>query len=218
MRPGAGYGGSCLPKDLRALISLAQEHNEPAQLLRSVEDVNARQGQLLFHAVSSYFAGQLKDKCIAVWGLSFKPGTDDLRAAPSLILINAVLDAGARVQAYDPVAMKAASEQIKSSRITMTPSAESACAGADALVVMTEWDEFKNPDFAYLARVLSTAAIFDGRHLYQSDVLAKHRLLHFRPGFTAPATGTARQAHKKGAKHFKNGRGKRAATWTAAVS
>ena len=203
LQPGAGYGGSCLPKDLRALISLAQEHNEPAHLLRSIESVNARQGQLLFQALSNHFAGELKNKCIAVWGLSFKPGTDDLRAAPSMTLINALLAAGARVQAYDPVAMNAARNEIKSSRIRLMSSAKSACAAADALAVMTEWDEFRNPDFPYLARVLSTKAIFDGRHLYRSEVLGKYQLLHYRPGSKTVVKAISDKARRKEASYLK---------------
>ncbi|WP_158618392.1 UDP-glucose/GDP-mannose dehydrogenase family protein [Candidimonas sp. SYP-B2681] len=216
MRPGAGYGGSCLPKDLRALIGLAQEHNEPAQLLRSVESVNARQGQLILQSLTDHFAGLLEDKCIAVWGLSFKPGTDDLRAAPSLTLIDALLAAGATVQAYDPVAMNAAKKLIKDSRLTLMPSAESACVGADALVVMTEWEQFKNPDLAFLARSLSTGAVFDGRHLYRSEVLATHQLLHYRLGSKAAVTATPSKGSNKDAKYFRKEGDKRPATLSAA--
>lgn len=182
LQPGAGYGGSCLPKDLRALIQMAQDRQEPAALLRSVEQVNQRQVRLLFEAVRRHFEGGLARRTIAVWGLSFKPGTDDIREAPSLILIRLLLDAGARVRAYDPVARDPVRRTIADTALALVESAQDACKGSDALVVMTEWDEFRSPDFAQLADCLESAAIFDGRNLYRHDRLASFGLRHYRIG------------------------------------
>lgn len=182
LQPGIGYGGSCLPKDLRALIGMARDHDEPADMLRSAQRVNERQRQLLSNAIHEYFAGALNRSCIAVWGLAFKPGTDDVRAAPSLDLIQDLLAAGAQVRAYDPVASESVRAMIDDPALTLTTTAVAACEGADALAVMTEWEEFKHPDFAMLASQLKAAAIFDGRYLYDGRDLSKHHLAHYQPG------------------------------------
>lgn len=180
LAPGVGYGGSCLPKDVQSLIKVAKDADEPAYMLRSVERVNHRQGRLLLESIADHFSGLLRGRCLAIWGLSFKPGTDDIRHAPSLTLINDLLAAGARVQAYDPVAGANTAHAISSTRLSIAPSAHAACEGADALVVMTEWEEFRQPNFALLANQLSTAALFDARNMYESSVLESYQLQHYR--------------------------------------
>lgn len=179
LRPGAGYGGSCLPKDMRALIRMAGSRNEPASLLRSVERVNQRQIRLLFEAIRVYFHGQLNDRRIAIWGLAFKAGTDDIREAPSLALIRLLLDAGASVCAYDPVASAAVRRAIDNPQLSIAPTALDACRQSDALAVLTEWPEFNEPDLDQLAACLTESAIFDGRHLYQPDALRRSGLFHY---------------------------------------
>lgn len=179
LQPGAGYGGSCLPKDVASLIRTAQDTDEPAYMLRSVERVNHRQGRLLFESLSAHFSHLLRGRCLAIWGLAFKPGTDDVRNAPSLNLIQSLVAAGARVQAYDPVAAENTRAAIDNQRVMFAHTAHAACEGADALVVMTEWEEFRDPDFALLAKQLSTAAIFDARGIYDAAQLQRHGLRHY---------------------------------------
>jgi UDPglucose 6-dehydrogenase len=170
--PGAGYGGSCFPKDVKALVHSAGEYRFDAQLLKSVEAVNKRQKQLLFRKISAYFKGELQGRTIAIWGLAFKPNTDDMREAPSRELMEALWAAGARVRAYDPVAMDEA-RRIYRERpdLTLVKSAEEALDGADALAVVTEWQEFRSPDFDLMRDSLRQKAIFDGRNLYDPALL-----------------------------------------------
>jgi len=182
LQPSVGYGGSCLPKDLRALIRMAQDRQEPATLLRSVELVNQRQVRLLFDAIRQYVGDDLGHCRIAVWGLAFKPDTDDIREAPSLILIRMLLDAGAQVSAYDPVANKPVRRVIHDAALNLTDDAYAACDGSDALVVITEWDEFRSPDFSRLTRCLASPAVFDARNLYRREQLAAFGLRHYRIG------------------------------------
>ena len=165
--PGAGYGGSCFPKDVKALVHSAGEHQFDAKLLKSVEAVNKSQKQLLFRKISAAFDGQLAGRTVAVWGLAFKPNTDDMREAPSRELMEALWAAGAKVRAYDPVAMNEA-RRIYGDRadLTLVASAEAALEGADALAIVTEWQEFRSPDFELIRDRLSTPVIFDGRNLY----------------------------------------------------
>jgi UDPglucose 6-dehydrogenase len=182
---GAGFGGSCFPKDLRALLRMAVELNQPAQVLRSVQQVNERQKQLLFHKIAQFFGGELRGRCVAVWGLAFKPDTDDVREAPSLALIRALLAAGARVQAYDPVAgpnAVLALREAGAAQLKVVGSAQQACDGADVLAVVTEWLEFRSPDLRWLAQTLRCKAVFDGRNLYEPQRLALHGLRHFGIG------------------------------------
>jgi len=153
---GVGFGGSCFPKDLRALVHTAQGIQEPATVLRAAIDVNARQRGILFEKMNTFFGGNLKGKTIALWGLAFKANTDDMREAPSLTLIDTLTRAGARVCAYDPVARDNAHALLKDNAlVTFAPSARAACTGADALAVVTEWLEFRSPDFEWLANTLS---------------------------------------------------------------
>ena len=180
LQPGAGYGGSCLPKDLRALISMANARGEPAYLLRSIERVNERQHQLLLETVRAEFAGGLRGRCIAVWGLAFKAGTDDVRAAPSLVLIRELLAAGARVQAYDPVASHVVRLLVSDPGLSLGRTAYEVCTRADALVVMTECEEFARPDFALLADQLACRLVFDARYLYEPQEVERHGLVYRR--------------------------------------
>lgn len=172
--PGCGYGGSCFPKDVQALAHTAKQIGYDAQLLQAVEAVNNRQKTTLFAKLAQHFGGEalLKGKTIAVWGLAFKPNTDDMRAAPSRTLMEALWQAGAKVQAFDPVAMKEA-ERIYKSNASLTLCADkyAALQDADALVICTEWQQFRAPDFAELEARMRSKIIVDGRNLYQPHKL-----------------------------------------------
>ncbi|MFZ9036145.1 MAG: UDP-glucose dehydrogenase family protein [Francisellaceae bacterium] len=164
---GCGYGGSCFPKDVRALNQTAHEIGYEAKMLTAVHEVNDAQKQVLFNKIRHYFAGNLKGKRIAVWGLAFKPNTDDIREAPSRVLIEKLWDHGAHVVVYDPEAM-ANFKEIYGDRddCELVDDAYEAVKGADALVVVTEWQSFKSPDFDRLKRLLQSPLVFDGRNLY----------------------------------------------------
>lgn len=181
--PGAGYGGSCFPKDVQALERTAGQHGYQAQILRAVEAVNERQKDKLFELISRHFNGELKGKTIAVWGLAFKPNTDDMRAASSRNLLASLWQAGARVQAFDPEAMHEA-ERIFGQRsdLTLVGTANAAVQNADALVVVTEWKNFRSPDFNALASQLSDAVIFDGRNIYDPDAVEEAGLAYYGIG------------------------------------
>ena len=165
--PGVGYGGSCFPKDVKAMLKFAASNEYDFQILKSVESVNDKQKVRLLEKVKAHF-GSLKGKRIAVWGLAFKPRTDDMREAPSVPLIQGLLAAGAHVQAYDPEAMKVA-RGIFGSKVTYADNSYAALTGADALVIVTEWNEFREPDFARMRKLLRNPVIFDGRNLYNSE-------------------------------------------------
>jgi UDPglucose 6-dehydrogenase len=177
--PGAGYGGSCFPKDVKALVHSAGEHQFEAELLKSVEAVNRRQKQLLFRKLHAYFKGDLAGRTIAVWGLAFKPNTDDMREAPARDLIEALWAAGARVRAYDPVAMSEA-RRLYGDRpdLALVDSAEAALEGADALALVTEWQEFRSPDFDHIRDALRQKVIFDGRNLYDPALVRSFGLTY----------------------------------------
>jgi UDPglucose 6-dehydrogenase len=165
--PGAGYGGSCFPKDVQALHHTAAQHGYDARLLNAVEAINETQKGKLFELIVRHFGSDLSGLTFAVWGLAFKPNTDDMRAAPSRTLIDLLLLAGAIVRAYDPEANHEASHVFgERKEIVLCDSAASALEGADSLVVVTEWKQFRSPDFSLLADKLSRSAIFDGRNLY----------------------------------------------------
>ena len=165
--PGCGYGGSCFPKDVQALIRTAGSVEYKAELLQAVEDVNERQKQKLFGFIQRHFKGQLAGKTIALWGLSFKPNTDDMRAASSRVLMEALWAAGAKVQAYDPEAMQEA-QRIYGLRddLQLAGTREAVLKGADALVICTEWQQFKAPDWALIKSSLNQPVVFDGRNLF----------------------------------------------------
>jgi len=168
--PGVGYGGSCFPKDVRALIRTAEGHGVPLEILKSVEAVNTRQKRRLVEKIDRHFAGDLRGRTIAVWGLAFKAKTDDMREAPSLVIIQALVAAGAQVRAFDPVAARTARPLLPPSVVICENNYE-ALEGADALAVVTEWNEFRNPDFERMAGLMRTPVIFDGRNLFDPDRL-----------------------------------------------
>jgi len=181
--PGAGYGGSCFPKDVQALARSAKNVGYEAALLNAVEDVNLRQKRRIFEKLEAHYEGSLKGKTIALWGLSFKPRTDDMREAPSRVLMEALWDAGATVRAYDPEAMEEA-ERIYSieGRLKLCETAYSALDGADALVIITEWQEFRSPDFTEIKEKVADAVIFDGRNLYEPDTVENFGLQYYAIG------------------------------------
>jgi UDPglucose 6-dehydrogenase len=175
--PGAGFGGSCFPKDVKALRRSALEAGRPLRVLDAVHEVNEAQKHVLGKKIKQRL-GELKGKCIAVWGLAFKPNTDDMREAASLALIDDLVAAGAKVRAYDPVAGKALAKP----GLQVVGAALEALEGADALAVVTEWQEFRSPDFAAIKAKLRTPAIFDGRNLYDPTVVKGHGIEYFPIG------------------------------------
>ena len=181
--PGTGYGGSCFPKDVQALIRSAHEAGHEPQILNAVESVNTRQKEVLFRKMQKHFKDGLKDRTLAVWGLSFKPQTDDMREAPSRALIDLLLKAGARVQAYDPVAAAEAQRIYAGvAGLTLTKNAYDAARGADALAIVTEWQEFRSPDFERLRQLLKAPVIFDGRNLYDPAMVSRFGLTYYAIG------------------------------------
>lgn len=168
--PGIGYGGSCFPKDVKALIKTAKENGYDLRVLQSVEDVNDDQKSVLFHKVMKHFNNDLKGKVIAMWGLSFKPQTDDMREAPALVLIEKFLEAGAKVKAYDPVAIHETKRRIGDT-IEYARDQYDALLDADALLLVTEWLEFRYPNFNVVKRLLKNPVIFDGRNIYDINEL-----------------------------------------------
>lgn len=165
LNAGCGYGGSCFPKDVKALIRTGMSQGYPMGVLQAVEEVNERQKGVLFHKIVRHYGGDLRGKHFGLWGLAFKPATDDMREAPSLVLIGQLLEAGATVKAYDPVAMEECHRRI-GDRIAYAGDMYEALEGADAMIVVTEWQEFKVPKFTYIERALKEKVIFDGRNIY----------------------------------------------------
>lgn len=163
--PGVGYGGSCFPKDVKALLKTAQLAGEEAMVLNAVEAVNARQKKYLAELLKKHFNNKLEGKTIAVWGLSFKPQTDDMREAPSLVFIEEMLESGAKIVAYDPEAMNEA-KKILGDKITYAETPYDALKNADSLVIITEWNEFRRPNFQKIKDLLASPIIFDGRNIY----------------------------------------------------
>lgn len=176
--PGIGYGGSCFPKDVKALVRTGRANNHNLRILDAVEQVNEDQKRVLFNKIVSYFGGELTGKVFAVWGLSFKPNTDDMRDAPSIVIIDLLLKAGAKVQAYDPVAMKEA-KHVLEYRILYTEDPISAVKDADALLLVTEWNEFRLPDWKLVKENMKQPILFDGRNIYNAkDMLEKGFIYH----------------------------------------
>lgn len=163
--PGTGYGGSCFPKDVKALIKTSDENKHSLEILKAVESVNDRQKSILFDKAIAYFKGDLKGKIFAIWGLSFKPNTDDMREAPSLVIIENLLKAGAKVNAYDPVAMHEA-KRILGDRIHFAKDQYETLIDADGVFLVTEWSEFRVPTFKVMEKLMKTRVIFDGRNIY----------------------------------------------------
>ena len=178
---GCGYGGSCFPKDVRALIATADSLGYSMEVVKAVERVNNRQKRILFEKLQRHFEGNMQGLQIAVWGLSFKPDTDDLREAPSLVLIDALLEAGCRVKVFDPVAMDNA-RAIYGDRVEYASNIYEAATDADALVVVTEWKEFRLPAWPTLKRVMRGSVIADGRNIYDASQLASLGFTYYRIG------------------------------------
>ena len=181
--PGAGYGGSCFPKDVQALAHTAQQHGYEARVLNAVEAVNEQQKRHLFDLIQRHYDGAIAGKTFAVWGLAFKPNTDDMRAASSRRLLQQLWDAGASVRAYDPEAREEA-QRIFGARddLMLCDSANAALAGADALVIVTEWKQFRSPDFAHLRASLADGVLFDGRNLFEPAMVEQAELAYYGIG------------------------------------
>jgi UDPglucose 6-dehydrogenase len=168
--PGVGYGGSCFPKDVRALISVAENVGMNTEILKSVDDVNTLQKNVLFSKIDQYFESDLKGRKFGIWGLAFKPRTDDIREAPALVLIDGLLAAGAEVAVHDPVAMENVKE-IYGDKLTYCEHHYETIKEADALAIVTEWSDFRNPDFEFIAHQMKTPVIFDGRNMFEPSRL-----------------------------------------------
>jgi len=166
--PGVGYGGSCFPKDVKALIKTAEDNGYIMSVLKAVEEVNERQKSVMVTKVKSHFGNDLKGKTFAIWGLSFKPKTDDMREAPSIVIINALLEMGAKVKAYDPIAMEEAKHDLKDT-VTYAKDEYDTLIDADALLLVTEWPEFRIPNFDVVAKLMKSKVIFDGRNIYDKQ-------------------------------------------------
>jgi len=184
--PGPGYGGSCFPKDVKALVRTARDHGASLRILESVEAVNDDQKHRLFEKLNTAFDGKVKGIRVAIWGLAFKPNTDDMREAPSLTLIDDLLAAGATVAAHDPVAMEEARHRL-ADRITFTEGNYEALTGADALVVVTDWNEYRHPDFDRIKATLRRPVVVDGRNLYAPDRMAELGFIYHSIGRGATA-------------------------------
>lgn len=176
--PGIGYGGSCFPKDVKALIHTAADFNYNLRVLQAVEDVNYDQKSVMYNKVMKFFNGDIKGKTIAMWGLSFKPQTDDMREAPSLVLIEKFLKAGANVKAYDPVAMPEAKHTLHDT-IEFSEDQYEALIDADCLVLVTEWPEFKFPNFKIIRKLLKQPLVFDGRNIYEVAEMKRQGFTYF---------------------------------------
>ena len=176
--PGIGYGGSCFPKDVKALIHTAEDFDYELRVLKAVEAVNQDQKSVLYNKIMKYFKGDINGKTVAIWGLSFKPQTDDMREAPSLVIIKKLLEAGVKVKAYDPVAMKEA-EHTLGDTITYAEDQYEALIDADCLLLVTEWPEFKVPNFNIVRKLLNAPVIFDGRNIYEIDEMKRKGFEYF---------------------------------------
>lgn len=186
---GIGYGGSCFPKDVKALAKTADDYGYNFQILRSVMATNQLQKQRLYEKIHTYYEGNLSNKTIAIWGLAFKPNTDDIREAPALEAIDRLLEAGATIRAFDPEAMNNV-RAIYGDRIQFLESKYEATKGADCLAIMTEWNEFRTPDFGELKQQLTDDVVFDGRNLYDLDAIEQSGLIYYsigREGVNEPA-------------------------------
>ena len=176
--PGIGYGGSCFPKDVQALIRTASDYKYELRVLKAVEAVNKDQKLVIFNKILNYFHGDLKDKTVALWGLSFKPQTDDMREAPALIIVKKLLEAGAKVNVYDPVALTEAKHHFGDT-VTYSNDQYETLIDADCLALITEWPEFRFPNFKIMKKLLNTPVIFDGRNIYDREEIKQNNFDYF---------------------------------------
>lgn len=179
--PGVGYGGSCFPKDVKALASTAEEFGYTMGILKAVDRLNTEQKSILIPKIEKYFGGDLKGRIIALWGLAFKPRTDDMREAPSITIANELIARGAKLQVHDPVAIKEA-RKIFHRKVSYCEQPYDALKGAHALVLVTEWAEFRNPDFDRMKELMAGAAVFDGRNIYDPKTMKDHGFEYFGIG------------------------------------
>jgi UDPglucose 6-dehydrogenase len=181
--PGAGYGGSCFPKDIRALVSMSKQLGVPAPVMEAVDRVNEAQKQVLVRKVREHYGASLKDKTLAVWGLAFKPRTDDIREAPALVLVDALLNEGVRLRVHDPEAIGNV-KALYGDKLVYCDKPYGALEGADGLVIVTEWQEFRNPNFEVMRHLLAEKVIFDGRNLYEPKTPAGYGFTYYSIGRT----------------------------------
>lgn len=179
--PGCGYGGSCFPKDVKALIKTAEKAGYPMSVLKAVEEVNERQKEVLFNKLMKHFNGDINGKNIAIWGLAFKPETDDMREAPSLILIDKIIAAGGKVKVFDPIAINECKRRI-GDKVAYGDDMYDAALDADALLLVTEWREFRFPNFAILGKVMKEKVIIDGRNIYDRNELNQNDFTYYKIG------------------------------------
>jgi UDPglucose 6-dehydrogenase len=179
--PGCGYGGSCFPKDVKALIQTARQNGYTLRLLQAVEEINEDQKGVLFHKLEKHYNGDLKNKCVALWGLAFKPETDDMREAPSLVLIEKLLAAGCKVRAYDPIAMQEAERRF-AGRVCYAKDIYDAIVDADALILVTEWKEFRLPSWSAVKKLMNTPLVLDGRNIYEVNEMEENGFIYHRIG------------------------------------
>ncbi|HUT59168.1 MAG TPA: UDP-glucose/GDP-mannose dehydrogenase family protein [Phycisphaerae bacterium] len=180
--PSLGYGGSCLPKDVQGLMSMGRVSNHPMRTIEAVHAANQEQREMMYHRVRYYFDGKLKDKTFAVWGLAFKARTDDVRESPAITVVQRLVGSGASVSAYDPEAIRTAREVLGDRQVRYARDMYDAVRGADALIVCTEWREFRTPDFNRVASLMAGDVIFDGRNLYDLEWLAATKLRYYSVG------------------------------------
>ncbi len=179
--PGCGYGGSCFPKDVKALIRTAEQNGYPMRVLRAVDEVNEEQKSVLFRKLERHYGGALAGKTVALWGLSFKPETDDMREAPALVVIDRLLAAGTTVKVYDPVAMPECKRRL-GDRVVYCKDMYEAAADADALLLLTEWKEFRVPSFTALGRLMKAKVLIDGRNIYDAEEVAEAGFIYYKIG------------------------------------
>jgi UDPglucose 6-dehydrogenase len=184
--PGIGYGGSCFPKDVKALIKTADENQYELKVLKAVEAVNEHQKAVLFQKINNHYEGNLSGKTVAIWGLSFKPQTDDMREAPSLEVVSRLLQAGARVKVYDPVALNEARHHF-GNKVTYCTNQYEVLDDADCLAVLTEWSEFRIPNFRMLTSLMKQAVVFDGRNIYDLTEMDRLGITYYCIGVNSPA-------------------------------
>ena len=180
--PGVGYGGSCFPKDVKAIIKTGKKYGYDLRVLQAVEDVNDDQKHVLVQKIKKHFGDDLSGKTFAMWGLSFKPNTDDMRESPAIIIIDELIEAGAKVKAYDPIAMKEAQHIYVGDKISYAKDAYDACVDTDALLLVTEWSEFRIPSWSAIGKLLHEKVVFDGRNIYDKKYLSEMGFTHYGIG------------------------------------